>query len=111
MNITISQIIEFLAIVAGVIVSVSTISAVFVKINDKRLEKERAAIINPLTEQLEEIKQQNEGLREQNEELRKEVILVMKLNQTMITELKEKGHVNGETTHALNELNDYLLNK
>ena len=36
---------------------------------------------------------------------------MMKLNQTMVDELKTLGHVNGATAAALNELNDYLINK
>ena len=104
MEITIQQIINFLAVAAGVIGSISAIAAFFSKINNKRIEEEREAIVNPITEQLEEIKKSQE-------ELKKEMILVIKLNQTAVQELKTLGKVNGETTHALEELQNYLIEK
>lgn len=104
MEITVSQIINFLAIAAGVIGSISAIVAFFSKINNKRIKEEREAIVNPINEQLEEIKKSQE-------ELKKEMILVIKLNQTAVQELKTLGRVNGETTHALEELQNYLIEK
>jgi uncharacterized membrane protein len=104
MEITVSQIINFLAIAAGVIGSISAIAAFFSKINNKRIKEEREAIVNPINEQLEEIKKSQE-------ELKKEMILVIKLNQTAVQELKTLGKVNGETTHALEELQNYLIEK
>jgi uncharacterized membrane protein len=104
MEITVSQIINFLAIAAGVIGSISAIAAFFSKINNKRIKEEREAIVNPINEQLEEIKKSQE-------ELKKEMILVIKLNQTAVQELKTLGRVNGETTHALEELQNYLIEK
>ena len=60
-------------------------------------------------------KQENEAeeekhIREEIKEL-KEMILVIKLNQTAVQELKTLGKVNGETTHALEELQNYLIEK
>lgn len=104
MEITVSQIINFLAVAAGVIGSISAIAAFFSKINNKRIKEEREAIVNPINEQLEEIKKSQE-------ELKKEMILVIKLNQTAVQELKTLGKVNGETTHALEELQNYLIEK
>ena len=104
MEITVQQIINFLALAAGVIGSVSAIGAFFNKINNKRIKEEREAIVNPINEQLEEIKKSQE-------ELKKEMILVIKLNQTAVQELKTFGKVNGETTHALEELQNYLIEK
>ena len=104
MEITVQQIINFLAVAAGVIGSISAIAAFFSKINNKRIEEEREAIVNPINEQLEEIKKSQE-------ELKKEMILVIKLNQTAVQELKTLGKVNGETTHALEELQNYLIEK
>ena len=104
MEITVQQIINFLAVAAGVIGSVSAIAAFFSKINNKRIKEEREAIVNPINEQLEEIKKSQE-------ELKKEMILVIKLNQTAVQELKTLGKVNGETTHALEELQNYLIEK
>lgn len=104
MEITVSQIINFLAVAAGVIGSISAIAAFFSKVNNKRIKEEREAIVNPINEQLEEIKKSQE-------ELKKEMILVIKLNQTAVQELKTLGKVNGETTHALEELQNYLIEK
>lgn len=104
MEITVSQIINFLAVVAGVIGSVSAIAAFFNKINNARVTAERNAVLEPVSEQLEEIKKQQK-------ELRDEMILVIKLNQTAVQELKTLGRVNGETTHALEELQNYLIEK
>lgn len=104
MEITIQQIINFLALAAGVIGSVSAIGAFFNKINNKRVEEEREAIVTPIAEQLEEIKKQQK-------ELRDEMILVIKLNQNAVQELQTLGKVNGETTHAMEELTDYLIKK
>ena len=104
MEITVQQIINFLAVVAGAIGSVSAIAAFFNKVNNKRINEEREAIVNPINEQLEEIKKSQE-------ELKKEMILVIKLNQTAVQELKTLGKVNGETTHALEELQNYLIEK
>jgi uncharacterized membrane protein len=104
MEITVSQIINFLAVAAGVIGSISAIAAFFSKVNNKRIKEEREAIVNPINEQLEEIKKSQE-------ELKKEMILVIKLNQTAVQELKTLGKVNGETTHALEELQNYLIDK
>lgn len=109
--ITIGQIISWLAVLAGVIGSITTIYAFADKINKKRAEKERNEIMSVINAQLAEIKEQNKDLKEQNSELRKEMILIMKLNQTMVSELKTLGHVNGETSQALQDLTDYLINK
>ena len=104
MEITVQQIINFLALAAGVIGSVSAIGAFFNKINNNRIEEDREAIVNPISEQLEEIKKSQKELKE-------EMILVIKLNQTAVQELKTLGKVNGETTHALEELQNYLIEK
>ena len=104
MEMTVQQIINFLAVFAGVIGSVTAITAFFNNINNKRIEKERNAIIDPITEQLEVIKKEQE-------ELRDEMILVIKLNQATIHELQTQGSVNGETNRSLEELQDYLINK
>lgn len=104
MEITVQQIINFLALAAGVIGSVSAIGAFFNKINNARVTAERNAVLEPVSEQLEEIKKQQK-------ELRDEMILVIKLNQTAVQELKTLGKVNGETTHALEELQNYLIEK
>lgn len=109
--ITINQILAFLATIAGAIGSITAIYAVFDKINKKRAERERTEFAAPIQTQLEEIKQQNQELKEQSDDLRKEMILIMKLNQTMISEIQTLGHTNGQTTQALQELNDYLINK
>ena len=108
---TIGQIINFLAVTAGAIGSVGTIYAVVHKLVTKKVNTQIDETLNPIKESLEEIKQQNIELKNQGEDTKKEIILIMKLNQTMIDELRTKGHVNGKTSEALEELNDYLLNR
>lgn len=109
--ITVAQIASALAILAGIITSVGVIIAAINKYINKRVAEEIAKINDPIKTALAEIKQQNEDLKKQGNDTRNEIILIMKLNQTMIGELKTLGHVNGETSQALQELNDYLINK
>lgn len=109
--ITIGQIVSWLAVLAGVSGSITTIYAFVSKIHKKRAEREKNEIMALINQQLVDIKEQNKELKEQNAELRKEMILIMKLNQTMVSELKSLGHINGETSQALQELTDYLINK
>lgn len=111
MEITVSQIINFVTIIAGFIGSIGVVYATFNKIFSKKVNTEIADAIKPVSEALQEIKQQNNDLKQQGSETREEIILVMKLNQAMISELQTLGHVNGETTQALADLNNYLINK
>jgi F0F1-type ATP synthase membrane subunit b/b' len=111
MQLTIGEIINILTIIAGTVGSIVTIHTVINKIVTKKINSQMNDILTPLKEYLEEIKKQNVELKEQGEDTKKEIILIMKLNQTMIDELKTKGHVNGRTSEALEELNDYLMNK
>ena len=108
---TIGQIINFLAVTAGAIGSVSAIYAVVHKLVTKKVNTQIDETLNPIRESLEEIKRQNVELKEQGEDTKKEIILMMKLNQAMIDEMKTLGHLNGKTSEALEELNDYLLNR
>ena len=108
---TIGQIINFLAVTAGAIGSVSAIYAVVHKLVTRRVNTQIDETLNPIRESLEEIKRQNVELKEQGEDTKKEIILMMKLNQAMIDEMKTLGHLNGKTSEALEELNDYLLNR
>ena len=108
---TIGQIINFLAVVAGAVGSVGTIYAVVHKLVTKKVNTQIDETLNPIRESLEEIKRQNVELKEQGEDTKKEIILMMKLNQAMIDEMKTLGHLNGKTSEALDELNDYLLNR
>ena len=108
---TIGQIINFLAVVAGAVGSVGTIYAVVHKVVTKKVNTQIDETLNPIRESLEEIKRQNVELKEQGEDTKKEIILMMKLNQAMIDEMKTLGHLNGKTSEALDELNDYLLNR
>jgi F0F1-type ATP synthase membrane subunit b/b' len=111
MELTIGEIINILAIVTGAIGSIVTIYTVINKIVTKRINSQMTDTLAPIKEALEEIKRQNMELKQQGEDTKKEIILIMKLNQTMIDEMKTLGHVNGKTSEALEELNDYLLNK
>lgn len=111
MEITVSQILSFLTIAAGAIGSIGAIYAAFNKIFTKKINEEMTDAIKPVNQALEEIKEQNNELKQQGKETREEIILVMKLNQAMISELQTLGHVNGETTQALQDLNNYLINK
>lgn len=111
MEITVSQILSFLTIAAGAIGSIGAIYAAFNKIFTKRINAEMTDAIKPVNQALAEIKEQNNELKQQGKETREEIILVMKLNQAMISELQTLGHVNGETTQALQDLNNYLINK
>lgn len=111
MEITISQLISFISILAGVIGSIGVIYAAFNKIFTKKINTEITNTMQPINQILEEIKQQNNDLKTQGQETREEIILVMKLNQAMISELKTLGHINGETSQALQDLNNYLINK
>ena len=108
---TIGQIINFLAVVAGAVGSVGTIYAVVHKLVTKKVNTQIDETLNPIRESLEEIKRQNVELKEQGEDTKKEIILMMKLNQAMIDEMKTLGHLNGKTSEALDELNNYLLNR
>lgn len=111
MEITVSQIINFISILAGAIGSIGVVYAALNKIFSKKINTEIADAIKPVSKALNEIKQQNNELKEQGKETRQEIILVMKLNQAMISELQTLGHVNGETNQALQDLNNYLINK
>jgi len=111
MEITVSQIVSFVTIIAGFIGSAGVIFAFFNKIFTKKVNTEIADAIRPVSEALQEIKQQNLDLKQQGTETREEIILIMKLNQAMISELKTLGHINGETSQALQDLNNYLINK
>lgn len=111
MEITISQLISFVSIAAGAIGSIGVVYAAFNKIFTKKINTEITNTMQPINQALNEIKQQNDDLKEQGKETRQEIILVMKLNQAMISELQTLGHVNGETTQALQDLNNYLINK
>lgn len=108
---TIGQIINFLVILAGVVGSIGTIYAATNKIVTKRIDSQMSETLEPIKSSLEEIKQQNVELKSQGEDTKKEIILMMKLNQAMIDEMKTLGHLNGKTSEALDELNDYLLNR
>ena len=108
---TIGQIINFLAVTAGAIGSVSAIYAVVHKLVTKKVNTQITETLEPIKSSLEEIKQQNVELKSQGEDTKKEIILMMKLNQAMIDEMKTLGHLNGKTSEALEELNDYLLNR
>lgn len=109
--ITIGQIIEFLGVLAGVIGSIGVIWAAIHKCVHKVVSREKEAVVSEIKQQLNEISNNQKELKEQSKELRDEIILVMKLNQAMTKELQTLGHPNGETTAALNDLNNYLLNK
>lgn len=111
MQLTIGEIINILAILAGTIGSIVTIYTVINKIVTKRINSQMADTLEPIKECLEEIKRQNIELKTQGEDTKREIVLIMKLNQTMIDEMKTVGHLNGKTTEALDELNDYLMNK
>lgn len=111
MEITIGQIISFISIMAGVVGGVSAICAAINKVVSKKINNEISSAIAPVNTALNEIKQQNTELKEQGQDTRKEIILIMKLNQAMITELKQLGHINGETSQALQDLNDYLISR
>lgn len=111
MEITVSQILSFLTIAAGAIGSIGAIYAAFNKIFTKKINEEMTNTMKPINQALTEIKQQNSELKQQGQETREEIILIMKLNQAMIGELKTLGHINGETSQALQELNNYLINK
>lgn len=110
-TITLGQIATVLAWVAGFVGSVGVLHGVINKVVDKKIDEQINDKMEPITNSLDEIKQQNLELKAQNEDNKKEMILLMKLTQTMTSELKVLGHINGETTEALNELNDYLINK
>jgi len=111
MEITVSQIINFVSILAGLVGSIGVVYAALNKIFSKKINSEIADAMKPINQDLTEIKQQNNELKEQGKETREEIILIMKLNQTMISELQTLGHINGETSQALQNLNDYLINK
>lgn len=111
MEITVSQIINFITILAGFLGSLGVIYATMNKLISKRINTEVVEIVKPISEALNEIKTQNQELKQQGSDTREEIILVMKLNQAMISELQTLGHVNGETSQALAELNNYLINK
>jgi len=111
MEITVSQIINFVSILAGLVGSIGVVYAALNKIFSKKINSEIADAMKPINQALTEIKQQNNELKEQGKETREEIILIMKLNQTMISELQTLGHINGETSQALQNLNDYLINK
>lgn len=110
-TITLNDIISFLGILAGVIGSITTITVTVNKIISKKINSEIVTALTPINNTLNEIKEQNDELKTQGQDTRKEIILIMKINQAMTTELKELGHLNGETTAALQDLNDYLINK
>ena len=109
--VTIGQIINFLAVLAGVIGSIGVVYTATNKIVTKKVNTQINETLNPIKESLEEIKQQNVELKSQGEDTKKEIILMMKLNQAMIDEMKTLGHLNGKTSEALDELNDYLLTR
>lgn len=111
MEITVSQIINFITILAGFLSSLGVVFAIMNKIISKRINTEVTEIVKPISQSLDEIKLQNHELKQQGTETREEIILIMKLNQTMINELKTLGHINGETSQALQDLNNYLINK
>lgn len=110
-TITLGQVATILAWLAGFVGSVGVLHGVINKVVDRKIDEKVDDKIEPILQSLEEIKQQNHELKEQGEDTKREMILMMKLNQTMVDELKTLGHVNGATAAALNELNDYLINK
>lgn len=110
-TITLGQIGTIMAWLAGFCGSVGVLYGVINKIVNKKIDEQITDKMEPVIESLNEIKQQNLELKQQNEDNKKEMILLMKLTQTMTSELKTLGHINGDTTEALNELNNYLINK
>ena len=110
-TITLGQVATILAWLAGFVGSVGVLYGVINKVVNKKIDEQITDKMEPIREGLEEIKQQNIELKNQGEDNKKEMVLMMKLNQNMISEMTELGHTNGRTAAALQELNDYLINK
>ena len=110
-TITLGQIGTILAWLAGFCGSVAALYGIVNKVVNKKIDEKVDDKIEPILQSLEEIKQQNIELKNQGEDNKKEMVLMMKLNQNMISEMTELGHTNGRTAAALQELNDYLINK
>ena len=93
-TITLSDVKDLLLIIAAVIGAYVSISTFTGKIKDKRLK--------PVTDGLDEIKTNIKTLND-------EMVLLLKVQTAMASELEVEGKVNGKTQQALDALNDYIL--
>lgn len=101
-SITVSELINYIVAVGGLITACGLIYGVFHKIKSKTVDETIEENLKPIKDALREIKNQNKKIGE-------EMMLILKIQQAMTQELEEKGAVNGKTQNALNELNEYLL--
>ena len=93
-TITLSDLKDLLLIVAAIIGAYVSISTFTGKIKDKRFK--------PVTDSLEEIKTQIKTLND-------EMVLLLKVQTAMASELEVDGKVNGKTQKALDALNEYII--
>lgn len=81
------------------------------KISKKTLEHDNE-LRQEFRESNEEIKEELQEIKRQNEEFKTQMAKTIKLTLTMCEELQSKGHLNGDTTAALHELqNHFISNK
>lgn len=109
--ITLGQLGGWLGLIAGIITSVGIIYKLVEKAAKKRINEEIEQITGPIITELSQIQTQNEELSKKQDEMKKELILMAKINQAMIEELKTLGHVNGETAQALKDFTDYIMTR
>lgn len=106
-GITLGQIATALAIITGIVGGIAGLYKYFQSLVKKEIETEMNPVMNKLNEIANKVDENNSNYQE----LKDEVILMVKLQQATITDLKEKNHLNGETTEALNKLNEFLLQR
>jgi len=105
--ITLGQIAAALAFITGIIGGIAGLYKYFQSLVRKEIETE----MDPVMDKLNEISNKVDENNNKYQELKDEVVLMVKLQQATITDLKEKNHLNGETTEALNKLNEFLLQR
>ena len=106
-NLTLGQIAAGLALITGIIGGFITLSKYFQKLVSKEIKEE----LEPVNDKLDTITEALQKNDRHTAQLKEEIILIVKLQQAMTNDLKEKNHLNGATAEALNKLNEHLLEK
>ncbi len=110
--ITVSELWTIVVAVCGGLGSIIVVYKFVSEKISKNAKKRDDALREEFIEANEEIKEELQEIKRQNEEFKAQMAMTIKLTLTMCEELQSKGHLNGDTTAALHELqNHFISNK
>lgn len=107
MNTTIYDVIQYILLTSLLIGAIGGIVGAVRAIKSKTIDK---TVDESITKRLEPYMDTLERIDDNYKNLGTEISLLIQLNMTMISELRN-GHLNGETTAAIQRLNAYLIDQ